>query len=60
MNPAWHAYEKALKANKVDYQAFIYEKTNHGFHKDSTGRYEEAQAELAWSRTLDFFKKQLT
>jgi len=60
VNATWPAYEKALKANKVDYQAFIYEKTNHGFHNDSTGRYDESQAELAWSRTLDFFKKQLS
>jgi len=59
VNATWPAYEKALKANEVDYQAYIYEKANHGFHNDSTGRYVEAQAELAWSRTLAFFNKHL-
>ncbi len=54
-----NVYEKALKANAVDYQAYIYEKANHGFHNDSTGRYVENQAELAWSRTLAFFNKHL-
>ena len=59
VNATWPAYEKALKDNEVDYQAYIYEKANHGFHNDSTGRYVETQAELAWSRTLDFFRKHL-
>jgi carboxymethylenebutenolidase len=59
VNATWPNYENALKANKVDYQAFIYENANHGFHNDSTGRYVESQAELAWSRTLDFFKQHL-
>jgi carboxymethylenebutenolidase len=53
-------YEKALKANDVDYQAFVYEGVNHGFHNDSTARYDEESAELAWSRTVEFFKKHLT
>lgn len=60
VNATWPAYEKALKANQVDYQAFIYPKANHGFHNDSTGRYDEAQAELAWARTLAFFNKHLS
>ncbi len=59
VNATWPEYEKALKANKVDYQAFIYPGTNHGFHNDSTSRYNEEAAELAWSRTTAFFKTQL-
>jgi len=59
VNATWPEYEALLKANKVPYEAFVYPGVNHGFHNDSTGRYNEAAAELAWSRTLDFFKKQL-
>ena len=55
INGGWPAYEEALKANKVTYSAYIYEKTNHGFHNDTTPRYDEAAAKLAWTRTLDFF-----
>jgi carboxymethylenebutenolidase len=55
----WPAYEAALKANGVRYQAFIYPNTNHGFHNDTTPRYDEAAAKLAWSRTIDFFKQNL-
>lgn len=56
----WPAYEAALKANGKTYQAFIYEGANHGFHNDTTPRYDEAAATLAWSRTLDFFKANLS
>jgi carboxymethylenebutenolidase len=55
----WPAYEAALKANGKKYQAFIYENANHGFHNDTTPRYDKAAAELAWSRTIDFFKEYL-
>ncbi len=55
----WPAYETALKANGKKYQAFIYENANHGFHNDTTPRYDKAAAELAWSRTIDFFKEYL-
>lgn len=55
----WPAYEAALKANKVDYQHFIYPDTQHGFHNDTTPRYDEAAAKLAWQRTMAFFKKHL-
>ncbi|RYU87827.1 dienelactone hydrolase family protein [Mucilaginibacter terrigena] len=55
----WPAYEAALKANGKKYQAFIYENVNHGFHNDTTPRYDKAAAELAWKRTIDFFKEQL-
>ena len=59
INATWPAYEAALKANEADYQAFVYPGVNHGFHNDSTGRYNEEAAELAWSRTLEFFDKHL-
>jgi carboxymethylenebutenolidase len=60
VNAGWPAYEAALKANKKDYTAYIYPGTNHGFHNDTTPRYDEAAAKLAWQRTLDFFKKHLS
>ncbi|PYS51845.1 MAG: dienelactone hydrolase [Acidobacteria bacterium] len=59
INAGWPAYETALKANKVNYEAFIYANVNHGFHNDTTPRYDKAAAELAWQRTLDFFNKHL-
>jgi carboxymethylenebutenolidase len=55
----WPAYEAALKANHVVYSAYVYEGANHGFHNDTTPRYDEAAAMLAWQRTLDFFNKYL-
>lgn len=60
VNATWPEYETDLKQNKVDYTAYIYPKVQHGFHNDSTGRYAEQEAELAWSRTLAFFVKNLT
>lgn len=60
VNATWPDYEAALQSMNADYQAFIYADTNHGFHNDSTSRYNEAAAELAWSRTLGFFKQHLT
>lgn len=59
INNTWPAYEAALNANGVNYTAHMYEGVNHGFHNDSTARYHEASAELAWSRTLAFFKQHL-
>jgi carboxymethylenebutenolidase len=55
----WPAYEKALKENGKKYQAFIYEGANHGFHNNTTPRYDKAAAELAWKRTIDFFNENL-
>jgi len=55
----WPAFEEALKANHVTYTAYVYEGANHGFHNDTTPRYDEAAAKLAWQRTLDFFNKYL-
>ena len=59
INEGWPAYEAALKANDKTFTAHIYEGVNHGFHNDSTPRYDEAAAELAWSRTIDFFNENL-
>jgi carboxymethylenebutenolidase len=59
VNDGWPPYEAALKENKVDYTVHFYENTNHGFHNDTTPRYDEAAAKLAWSRTTGFFKKHL-
>ena len=60
INEGWPAYEQALKANKVTYQGYIYPGVNHGFHNDSTPRYDEAAATLAWDRTLSWFAKYLS
>jgi carboxymethylenebutenolidase len=59
INAGWPAYEKALKANNVQYTAHMYEGVNHGFHNDTTPRFDEAAAKLAWQRTITFFDKQL-
>lgn len=59
VNEGWPAYEAALRAAGTRYEAFIYPDVNHGFHNDSTPRYDEAAAELAWSRTLAFFQANL-
>jgi carboxymethylenebutenolidase len=55
----WPAWEEALKAHGVRYEMHMYPNVNHGFHNDTTPRYDEAAAKLAWSRTLDFFAKHL-
>ena len=55
----WPAYEAALKANRVDYQHFVYPGVEHGFNNDTTPRYDEAAATLAWGRTMTFFKAKL-
>jgi len=60
INGGWPAYEEALKANHVAYTAYVYDGANHGFHNDTTPRYDEAAAKLAWQRTLDFFNKYLS
>lgn len=59
VNASWPEYEKVLKSNGVDYVAHVYEGVNHGFHNDSTGRYAPEEAELAWSRTIEFFDRYL-
>jgi carboxymethylenebutenolidase len=55
----WPAYELALKENKKEYTVYIYPGVNHGFHNDTTPRYDKAAAELAWTRTIDFFNEKL-
>jgi len=59
INEGWPAYEQALKAAGKTYEAYIYPGANHGFHNDSTPRYDEAAARLAWDRTLDWFRRYL-
>jgi carboxymethylenebutenolidase len=59
VNAGWPAYEEALKAARVHYTAHVYKGTNHGFHNDTTPRYDEAAAKLAWQRTIDFFNANL-
>jgi carboxymethylenebutenolidase len=59
VNAGWPAYEEALKQNKKEYQAFMYPGVNHGFHNDTTPRYDEEAAKLAWDRTIEFFKDHL-
>jgi carboxymethylenebutenolidase len=59
INEMWPAYEAALKAAGVPYQVHIYPGTQHGFHNNSTPRYQEASAKLAWERTVGFFKTNL-
>ena len=59
VNAGWPAYEIALKAAGVSYEAHFYPKTNHGFHNDTTPRYDAAAAELSWQRTIAFFKAKL-
>ena len=56
----WPDFEAALKANGVSYEMHMYEGVNHGFHNNSTPRYDEKAADLAWDRTIAFFKKHLT
>ena len=59
VNASWPPYEEVLKANKVKYEAFIYPGTQHGFNNDTTPRYNAEAAKLAWTRTVEFFKKNL-
>ncbi len=59
INAGWPAYEEALKANGKTYTAYIYPGVNHGFHNDTTPRYDEAAAKLAEERTIAFFKQHL-
>jgi carboxymethylenebutenolidase len=57
VNASWPPYEEALKAAKVNYTAYTYPGTQHGFNNDTTPRYDEKSAKLAWQRTIDFFNK---
>ncbi len=59
VNEGWPAYEAALKEHGKEFKAYIYKNANHGFHNDTTPRYDREAAELAWKRTIDFFKEKL-
>ena len=59
INAGWPAYEAALQENGKTYEAFVYPEVNHGFHNDTTPRFDQAAADLAWSRTLDWFRRYL-
>ncbi|TDU63144.1 carboxymethylenebutenolidase [Prosthecobacter fusiformis] len=59
VNEGWPAYEEALKKASVRYTAHMYAGANHGFHNDTTPRYDEAAAKLAWERTIAFFDETL-
>lgn len=59
VNAGWPAYEEALKKYGKEYSAFMYPDVNHGFHNTTTPRYDKEAAELAWQRTIDFFKEKL-
>lgn len=60
VNSTWPEYNADLKANNVEFTMHMYPESNHGFHNDSTGRYNEDMAELAWKRTIEFFNKHLS
>lgn len=59
VNAGWEAYEAALNANKIENTAYFYPDVNHGFHNNTTARYDEAAANLAWERTIGFFNEKL-
>ena len=59
INAMWPDYESALKKNNLSFEMHKYPGTQHGFHNNSTPRYNEAAAKLAWERTIAFFKKNL-
>lgn len=59
INEGWPTYEEALKENNIEYTAHMYDGVNHGFHNDTTPRYDEQAAKLAWERTIEFFNEKL-
>ena len=59
VNEGWPAYEKGLKEHNKQYEAYVYPEVNHGFHNNTTPRYDKAAADLSWRRTMDFFTKKL-
>jgi len=59
VNAGWPDYETALKSNNVEYEAFFYPEVNHGFHNNTTPRFDKEAADLAWSRTIVFFNQKL-
>lgn len=59
VNAGWEAFEKILKENNIAYEVYFYPNANHGFHNNTTPRYDKAAAELSWERTMVFFDKYL-
>lgn len=60
VNATWPEYKEDLQTNNIEYTMHMYKGANHGFHNDSTGRYDKENAQLAWNRTIEFFNKKLT
>ncbi|MEL6104114.1 MAG: dienelactone hydrolase family protein, partial [Pseudomonadota bacterium] len=60
LHAGWQAYSDALRANQKEFSVHFYPDVNHGFHNDTTPRYDEEAAELAWTRTLNFFEAHLS
>lgn len=60
INGGWPAYSQALSAHQKAFSVHFYPEVNHGFHNDTTPRYDEAAARLAWARTLEFFNRHVT
>ncbi|WP_029038266.1 dienelactone hydrolase family protein [Salinimicrobium xinjiangense] len=60
VNAGWTEYERALKEKQKEFSVHFYPNVNHGFHNNTTPRYDEEAAKLAWSRTIDFFKEKLS
>jgi carboxymethylenebutenolidase len=59
VNATWSAYKETLEKNQANFTAHFYQGAKHGFHNDCTAGYSQADAELAWYRTIEFFTKQL-
>lgn len=59
VNEGWPAFEKILNENNIEHTAYFYPKVNHGFHNNTTPRFDKTAADLAWKRTIDFFKEKL-
>lgn len=59
VNAGWPAFEKVLQENNIEYEAYIYPGVNHGFHNNTTPRYDKEAAQLSWDRTIAFFNKHL-
>ncbi|KAF2507262.1 dienelactone hydrolase family protein [Flavobacterium foetidum] len=59
VNDGWPAFQEVLNLNKIENTAYFYPNVNHGFHNNTTPRYDEAAATLSWKRTIDFFKEKL-
>ena len=59
VNAGWPAYEEELDDNHKEYTAYVYPDVNHGFHNNTTPRYDEPAATLSWNRTIEFFNSKL-